>query len=490
MIWILLLAPALAGAAAFMITAHAARRALVVATAAAHFAFVIRAWSNRDAQALGGWLALDAPGLLFLSTTSLLFLAASVYAVGYLAREGRGERADIEEGFLFSNVREATFSGCLLLFLASMTFVTLARHVGFLWVAVEMTTLVSAPLIIFHRHKRSLEAMWKYLLVCSMGIALALLGNFFLTVAAGGEGRISMTFPDLQAQAAAGSMNVTWLKAAFLLFLVGYGTKMGLAPLHTWLPDAHSEAPSVVSALLSGALLNCAFLAILRINGLCVSAGLGVFSRQLLLVFGIISMFVAAGFMIAQTDFKRMLAYSSVEHMGILAVGAGIGGLGASPALFHAANHSLAKALLFMTAGNIMAAYRSKRVDDVRGVLSVLKFSGPLWMAGLLAISGFPPFGTFVSEFAILRAALTARGAAVAAAYAILLAVAFVAMSAAFLRMAYGRPGEENGGAARAESVTGVLPPAILAAAVLMNGIYAPPALTALINEAATILGR
>jgi hypothetical protein len=173
-----------------------------------------------------------------------------------------------------------------------MTLVLVSRHLGLIWVAVEATTLASAPLIYFHRQPRSLEATWKYLLICSVGIALALLGNFFLAVAAQkAPAHVHLTIEALRLHAT--SLDQTWLKAAFLL-LVGYGTKMGLAPLHTWLPDAHSEAPSVISALLSGALLNCALLAILRIHGLLEAAGLGAFSGELLVIFGLFSMGVAA----------------------------------------------------------------------------------------------------------------------------------------------------------------------------------------------------
>ncbi len=227
----------------------------------------------------GNWLALDALGRLFLGITSTLFLAAALYAVGYLAREtgsGDDRRRDLEEDALFVNAPEAVFTGCLLFFLATMTLVCVSNHLGLLWVAVEATTLASAPLIYFHRHHRSLEAAWKYLLICSVGIALALLGNFLLAVATqelAGAAK-SRCACDLLLHAAA-SFQPLWLKAAFIFLLVGYGTKMGLAPLHTWLPDAHSEAPSLVSALLSGALLNCAFLGDpARACRCCAAAGL------------------------------------------------------------------------------------------------------------------------------------------------------------------------------------------------------------------------
>jgi len=242
---------------------------------------------------------------------------------------------------------------------------------------------------------------------------------------------------------------VRWLKAGFLLLLVGYGTKMGLAPLHAWLPDAHSEAPSLVSALLSGALLNCAFLAILRILSVCSAAGLGPFGRPILLVFGLVSMAVAAGLIIGQADYKRMLAYSSVEHMGILAVGIGLGGSGDWGALFHAVNHSLTKAALFLLAGNILAAYGTKKSADVGGALRRIPITGALWIAGFFAILGTPPFGAFTSELAILRAAVSSGSWLVVVLYSLLLAAVFVGMIGVLVRMAQGgKPGSVPGASA------------------------------------------
>ena len=234
---------------------------------------------------------------------------------GYLSREKKivQQKLDHDDlSSLLANSPESLLTGCLLFFLFAMTLVCVSSHLGMLWVAIETTTLASAPMIYFHRRSQSLEAAWKYLLICSIGIALALFGNFLLafstTSVRGGElplilSRLLTQAPQFQPQ---------WLKAAFIFLLVGYGTKMGLAPLHTWLPDAHSESPSFVSALLSGALLNCAFLGILRGLQILSAAGLAAFGQELLIVFGLVSMGFAATFILRQSDFKRMLAYSSV----------------------------------------------------------------------------------------------------------------------------------------------------------------------------------
>jgi hydrogenase-4 component F len=398
------------------------------------------------------------------------------------------------------------FTGCLLLFLASMTLVTVSQHIGLLWVAVEATTLASAPLIYFHRQTRSLEATWKYLLVCSVGIALALLGNFFLAIAASatGDSRLPLTVTELISRA--GTLQPVWLKAAFLLFLVGYGTKMGLVPLHTWLPDAHSESPSVVSALLSGALLNCAFLSILRLHSVLEAAGLGSFSGGLLRGFGLLSVGAAAAFLIRQADYKRLLAYSSVEHMGLLALGAGLGGIGGFASLLHACNHTLSKGMLFLAAGNILMLTGSKNADRSTGLLRRLPFTGMLWIAGLLAITGTPPFGTFVSKLLLVKRALETQRYWIAGAGLFALAAAFAGMSSAMLRMAYGRPagfeadglpaGEgrspqvrERQAAAAREPLWSVLPPLALGLLALVLGLYLPPPLAGLMNRAAAQLG-
>jgi hydrogenase-4 component F len=462
---------------------------MLIIVAALHTTLTAGCWIVSPPSVLMGWLMLDDVALLFLSITSLLFLISSFYAVGYLRRETEGSRPDFEDQSLFVNAPETRFIACLLFFLSTMTVVILSRHFGLFWVAMEATTLASAPLIYFHRHHRSLEATWKYLMICSVGIAMALLGNFFLvaaTIPAEGES-VSLVLDQLIQHN--NGFQIIWLKAAFIFILVGYGTKMGLAPMHTWLPDAHSESPSVVSALLSGALLNCAFLGILRTHQLCVAAGIQRFSQDLLLGFGLFSMAVAAVFILGQRDYKRMLAYSSIEHMGILALGIGLGGEGIFGAMFHAVNHSLTKGLLFLTAGNILAVYHTKSTSDVRGILKILPLSGILWITGFLAIVGSPPFGTFLSEFTILKAAIDQQQIGVAVVYLALLSLIFIGMADIFLRTALGRQSIESDNDTVREHALMVVPPFCLAVIVLCLGIYLPSAFSRLLHDAAQILG-
>jgi hydrogenase-4 component F len=518
MLLALVLVPAAAAAASLLVRSNLPRRLLLVAGAAGHAGLVAACFIVRP-PSVGGVLSLDELGLVFLAVASLLFLAVSISAVDFLGRESGTTRTDPDEGMLFDNSPEALFTACLLGFLSAMTLVSLSAHLGLLWVGVEATTLLSAPLISYHRHHRSLEATWKYLLVCSVGIAIALLGTYFLAAAgsAAGGPAVGLTLPGLVARA--GELDVRWLKAAFLLLIVGYGTKMGLAPLHTWLPDAHSESPSIVSALLSGALLNCAFLAVLRIQAVCAAAGIGEFGRQTLLAFGILSMAVAAVYVIGQADYKRLLAYSSVENMGILAVGIGLGGGGTWGALFHAVNHSLVKAALFLVAGNILAVYGTKKAADVRGLWDRLPVSGALWIAGFLALAGVPPFGAFWSELAILRAAVASGSWFVVVAFSILLAAIFVGMVTIFTGMVQGEemrsraapgemrsraaPGEMRSRAAPGESATAapagkgasretvlqVAAPIGLLALAAGIGVFLPPRLGSLLAAAARLLG-
>jgi hydrogenase-4 component F len=261
---------------------------------------------------------------------------------------------------------------------------------------------------------------------------------------------------------------------------------MGLAPMHTWLPDAHSESPSLVSALLSGALLNCAFLAILRAHQVLAAAGAAPFARAPLAAFGLLSMLVAVLFLVRQSDYKRALAYSSVEHMGVLALGIGMGGPAVFAALLHVAAHSLAKGSLFLVAGNLLARFATKRAEAVREALGAVPLSAALWLAGILAITGSPPFGVFLSEFTLLRGLLEQGQLAVALAYVALLSVGFAALLALALPMAFGAAAPASAG--RREPWLAVAAPLLLGAAALLLGVYLPAPLARLLEEAARLV--
>lgn len=488
----LLLLPLASGVIAFMVRGDAARRGLLLWTARLHFvlaALAIYLHLYPGAGPVPGgtaWFAFDRLGLLFLGVTSLLFLGASHYAVRYLALEKRDPGEDSDEGFIFNNAPEAVFTGCLLLFLSAMTAVTASRHMGLLWAFIEATTLLSAPLIYFHRTKRSLEATWKYLLICSVGIALALMGNMFLG-AAGLKTGAGLELEGLLAGAAA--LDKPLLKAAFLFLFVGYGTKMGLSPFHTWLPDAHSEAPAVVSALLSGALLNCAFLGVMRVSSVCAAAGLGDFTGGILMLFGLVSVITAALFMVGQRDYKRMLAYSSIEHMGMIAMGVGLGGGAVFAALLGALSHSLTKAAMFFLSGLVLAAEKTKRIADIRGLWRRAPRTAALWLAGFFLITGAPPSGVFLAKFVILRETLAQGHYWLAAGFLVFLAILFTAMGRFFIQMVFGerepKPGEKP-----YEEQPGMLAPAaVFFACVVLAGLYLPQWLLTLLAGAAANIG-
>jgi hydrogenase-4 component F len=314
------------------------------------------------------------------------------------------------------------------------------------------------------------------------------LGVFFLGIAASAspEGNTGLTLAELIR--AAPFMPRNWLKAAFVLALVGYGTKMGLAPLHTWLPDTHSQAPSPVSALLSGALLNCALLAILRFYQVSLASGDAQFARTLFVVFGLISIGVACAFMVRQRDYKRLFAYSSIENMGVIAVGFGLGGAAVYGAVLHAVNHSLCKAGLFFLAGNVLREFGTTNAREVRGVLNRLPVSGVLLMALFFAIGGTPPFGLFVSELMIFRSAISVLDPWIGVLFLLLLALAFLGMAGVLLPMLQSAPTQDSP-RHTGESPLSVLAPLVMAIGVLMLGVYIPPALSNVVRAAAIALG-
>jgi hydrogenase-4 component F len=473
LVWLL---PALAGVASFGVRFGSDRRTtwrvrLLVVTSAAHLVLVASLWAVPEVPALGGWLAADPLGLIVLTVASFLSFLTALYTVGYLERERpRGGRR---------------FVSALLGFLSSATLVSLSQHLALLWVGIEASTLCLAPLV-FHRHdRRSLEAVWKYLLISSVGIALALLGIFFLATAQQGVAGRPLIVSDLAASAR--QLHPAWLRAAFLFLLVGFGTKMGLAPMHTWKPDTYGEAPSLVGGLMAGALTSCAFLGLARVTGVAMAAGQGPFIQPVLIAFGLISMTVAAAFIIGQSDLKRLLAYSSVEHMGLLVLGLGFGGIGAYGSAFHVLNNGLSKGWLFLVAGNVVLATGSSSAVTNRGLVRTLPVSGVLLVLGLFAVTGSPPFSLFVSEFTILRAALEAGHPWIAAAILLLLAIIFVGMATLVLEMSLGEPGP--GVSPVRESGWLVVGPVALAAVVLILGVYIPAPLRAALAGAAAGLG-
>jgi hydrogenase-4 component F len=468
LLWAIVLVPMLGGALAFAVPSGRARPWVVPAVGVTHLALVIAALWIRPSG--GTWLRLDPLDTLVLGQVSGVYLLASLYAPGYLRlRAQRDNRV---------------FCGVITLFLGTLSLGILARHLGLMWVGVETATLTAAPLLYFNQNRGSIEATWRYLLVGSVGIAMALLGSFFLAYAAlYARLDTSLFFDDLAAQAT--HLSKPWLHAAIILLFVGYGTKMGLAPMHTWKPDAYGEAPGLVGTLLAGGMTSCAFLAILRVVRLAALAGDLAFVREILLVLGLLSMATAGVFMVRQNDFKRTLAWSSIEHMGILVLGIGLGGPGVFGALFHMVNNGFTKGVLFLSAGNIHRAFGSKLVSQVSGAIVRTPASGTLLLLGFFAVTGAPPFGPFFSELTILDAALGQGHPWIAAMFLLCLLVVFVGMGTTLLQVVQGQPPAGAPTPPYRDDTSTLLPIFGFLAVSLLLGVYLPGPLSRQLDVAA-----
>jgi hydrogenase-4 component F len=359
-------------------------------------------------------------------------MLSSIYAVGYMRLLNEEERLPLFYG-LFSGFAVTMLAACAM------------NNVGVFWIAIELTTLISTFLVGFEQEAESTEAAWKYIVVVSGGISLALLGTVLFYW--GGSFVLgpsyAMTWAALRESAP--KVYPPLLLVSFLLVLVGYGTKAGLAPMHTWLPDAHSESPAPVSAMLSGALLNASMLGIARFLGVVSGTSISFFAHSAVVGFGIFSFVLAGLFIVRQTGIKRLMAYSSVEHIGVQALGLGFGGaLGIAGALYHMLNHSLNKSLMFFGAGNAMRAYGTKEISGIQNVLKVFPVTGVLWLLGAVGIAGAPPFALFLSEFTILRAGISGRYRWAAVIFVIFLIVIFIGFLNHFRAMYFDEAGDQE----------------------------------------------
>jgi hydrogenase-4 component F len=469
----LIILPLTGAAVTWLIPYDRLRPKVLSLFALAHLGITIQLLTITPPDSPGHWIHLDSLGKIVLLSTSILFLMCAVYSIGYLYyRQERSNRV---------------LCVGLLVCLSAASLVTITHHLGLMWVALETTTIAMAPLIYFNRNARSIEATWKYLLICSVGVALALIGLYFLayaTVVAKVEP--SLLLDDLMLDA--GKLSSGWVHAAFVFLLVGFGSKMGLAPLHTWKPDAYGEAPGLVGAMLAGGLVNLAFLALLRVYQLCLATKEITFFQNALVVMGLISMLFAAIFMARQTDFKRMLAYSSVEHVGIMAVALGLGGKAIFGALFHIMANGLTKGVLFLSSGNIHRSYNSKSTNNVRGALRRLPWSGGLFLAGFIAITGSPPFAPFISEFTIVSSAFTQGRMLIGAIFLISLTVIFIGMALTVLPMVMGEVPADSETTSYRDTIWTVGPPLLLLLLVFLLGIWIPAPLMALLRDASALL--
>jgi hydrogenase-4 component F len=428
---------------------------------------------------IGHFLRADALSVFFLLNVALISGLALVYSLDYLVHVP-GDR--------FSSPR--WFYGLLFLFVFTMAGVCLASNLGLLWIMMEATTLASALLVGFYNTKGAVEAGWKYLIVCTVGIAFALFGTivlYLVAVKSGVPPSMALDWVPLMDAAHRFRGDPHLLKLAFVFVAVGYGTKVGFFPMHSWLPDAHAEAPSPISALLSAVLINCAMYALMRYNAIIGRAmGTG-FTHNLLLAFGVASVVFAGLLIVVQRDLKRLLAYSSIEHMGVIAIGVGLGGpLGLYGALLHVFNHSVGKSLLFFTAGNVRENFGTLRMDRIGGIGRLAPWTAAALVAGSVAIVGLPPFGLFVSEFAILSEAFKQSRIAVAALFLIMLSVVFGGMLRHLFGMLFRETKLSPGSMRMVYSES--LPIAIAAFCLLLFGLHVPASFAKLIHQAMAVL--
>jgi hydrogenase-4 component F len=411
-----------------------------------------------------GDLSIDRLDACFLVLTLFVMACSVTHADCYFS----GENLDFSKPEEAQNLK--IFYVFVNLFSLAMLAVFVSNNLGYLWMSIECATLFSAPLVYFDRTKEAVEATWKYVIICSVGIALALLGTVFV-FAASQHGALvegSLNIDELTKHAS--ELDYSLLRLGFIFCLLGYGTKAGVFPLHSWLPDTYSEAPAPVSAMLGGGLLNCALYGVWRVCGIVLASHHPNLIGQLVVSLGVITLVAGALFLIRQHSFKRMWAYSSIENVGIMLVAIGLG----SGALFllQAINHSIAKVAVFLISGNIVQASQAKRLHNLHGILSACPIWGCLLAMAAFAVTGAPPFGSFVSELSILSASAETGSWLLVWLMVLAIATAFVAVSVHVGRILFGtaRANFQGMQPIRASIVPGIL----LAVAVGMGVMVRP----------------
>ncbi|MBU3966820.1 MAG: hydrogenase 4 subunit F [Euryarchaeota archaeon] len=396
---------------------------------------------------------------------SIVGFVASLYSIGYMGHEYDHGVIEVKKLRLYYSLFH--------IFMFTMLLVGVTNNLG-LWIAIEMTTLVSALLMILYSRKSSVEAAWKYMIICTVGITFALFGTiltYYAAVDILGETGDALNWTSLIA--VADQFDPTIMKLAFIFILIGYGTKAGLAPMHTWLPDAYSESPTPVGALLSGTLVNCAMYGIIRFYSIASKSTGADFTGNLMIIFGLLSLGIAVPFIIIQEDYKRLLAYSSVEHMGIIALGIGFGGVfGIFGAILHMFNHAMTKSLMFFGAGNILLKHDTKEIFNVTGVVKTMPVTGAMFVVGTLALTGSPPFSIFISEFTILAAGFSQGHIVATVLFLLFIIMIFAGFFNNVSKMAFGmpKPGIEKGEVSRWT----LFAMGILMVFVIVLGVYIP----------------
>jgi hydrogenase-4 component F len=438
---------------------------------------------GHQVQSLTGFVFVDPLAAFFVFTVALVVLAASMGSAAYVhAEEQAGVLSSLQVRLYF-----VFFGLFAALMLASME----TGNLGLVFVLIEASTLASVVLVGLEATSRSMEAAWKYVIISSLGVTIALIGTLYLFYSGSHlhlTSNLRLTWPYLFAHA--NELSHPSLRLAFLLAVIGYGTKVGLAPMHTWLPDAHAEAPSPTSAMLSAALLNTGMYAIIRFLAIA-KAGLGpTYVRNVMLTFGFLSVAIGALFLVRAGNLKRLFAYSSIEHMGIIAIGLGFGGvLGVYGALLHTLNHAIGKAVVFLSTGDVALAYHSRESKDVHGVLAALPLTGSALMLGTLAILGSPPFGPFLSELTIIRGGFSSANPALTGLLLLLLVIAFIGLARTVAGSVTGpAPQRLQPYRTRGERLLAAAPLLAGLAGLLMLGVWIPAGLNHVILSSIRVL--
>ncbi|MET0217385.1 MAG: hydrogenase 4 subunit F [Burkholderiales bacterium] len=451
--------------------------ALSVVTFLAAGALTAKVIDSGPILAFGEQLFVDSLNVFLVALTALVSLTTAIFSRPYMLIEQ--EHGKLTEG------RLRLYHSMYQLFVFTMLLVLLTNNLGILWIATEAATLTTVLLVSLYRTPASLEAAWKYFILCGVGLAQALFGTILLYMAAEkilGSGVDALLWTHLAT--VKGQLEPTIMSIAFVFLLVGYGTKVGLVPLHNWLPDAHAEGPTPVSAVLSGLLLNVALYALVRCKVLADGALQTPFASNLMMGFGLLSVVVAAFFLSRQKDIKRLFAYSSIEHMGLVTFAFGMGGPVASFAgLLHMTVHSLTKSAIFFAVGHAVQKSGTQIMDDIRGLIRVSPTVGWGLMLGTIAILGMPPFGVFASEFLILTTAMHDHAWATPF-LLVSLGVAFAAVFSRVQPMVFG-----DTTAKRLPHPPALLPVFLHLLIVLLLGLYIPPYLAGWYREAAKLIG-
>lgn len=432
-------------------------------------------------SALGGFFYIDALSIIVLDMVVIIGFMTSVFSIGYLEEELKDGKLD--EG------RLRIYYMLMYSFIFTMLLAVTVKNIGIMWVAIEATTLASAFLVGFYNGKDAIEAAWKYIIICSVGISIALLGIIFLQLSSIGV-IDSSEFLDWTALFNnAADLKGPTLRLAFIFILIGFGTKAGLAPMHTWLPDAHSQAPSPISTLMSGVLLNGAMYGIIRIVAIINhSFGSSVFVGRIMIAVGILSVITAAIFIFTQNDYKRLLAYSSIEHMGIIAIAIGFfTPLSIFGGLLHMINHSFTKSMLFLSTGNILQKYHTKDISKIKGMFKLLPVTGIVFLLGLFAIAGTPPFSVFASEIVVISSIFQENNFFVGIGLILLLAIIFTGIVLTMFKMFYGNEIPE-GTSSGELNIPGVFAIVGLLVIITVMGLYIPNELKELIDHAVKII--